>query len=100
MILKSILAALIVVWANGALADTKSLPDASRGELLYTTHCVACHTSQVHWRDKKMVTDWTSMELQVRRWAANEGLSWSNADVTAVGRYLNTMYYHFPARPA
>lgn len=31
--------------------------DAVRGELLYATHCIACHSDKVHWRDKKLVTD-------------------------------------------
>lgn len=25
----------------------------SRGELLYTTHCIACHTTEMHWRDRR-----------------------------------------------
>ena len=32
----------------------------SRGELLYITHCVACHRTQIHWRDKRQVVDWSS----------------------------------------
>lgn len=28
------------------------LPTASRGELLYSTHCIACHSTQIHWREK------------------------------------------------
>jgi hypothetical protein len=69
----------------------------SRGELLYSTHCIACHTQQIHWRDQKLVTDWASLDGQVRRWARNTGLSWSDSDVVEVARYLNALHYHFPA---
>lgn len=29
----------------------------SRGELLYATHCITCHTSEMHWRDKEIGFD-------------------------------------------
>ena len=77
-------------WAQGATQQ-------SRGELLYSTHCIACHTQQIHWRDEKLVTDWASLDAQVRRWARNAGLSWSDSDVVEVARYLNALHYRFPA---
>ena len=72
-------------------------PDAaaqSRGELLYTTHCIACQAAQVHWRDKKLVTDWASLKAQVQRWQQVNALGWSPADVVDVARYLNDVIYH------
>ena len=66
-----------------------------RGELLYSTHCNSCHTEQVHWRNKKVVVNWTSLVAQVRRWQSNAKLEWSGADVEAVARYLNSVYYHY-----
>jgi mono/diheme cytochrome c family protein len=70
-------------------------PNEQRGELLYTTHCVACHTTEIHWRDKKLVTDWASLTKEIRRYEGVAGLGWSDADVADVARYLNTLYYHF-----
>jgi mono/diheme cytochrome c family protein len=67
------------------------------GELLYSTYCVACHTTQIHWREKKLATDWASLKFQVRRWQENLGLSLGEDDVAAVATYLNGLYYHFPA---
>jgi len=86
----------------GMLQAARAAPDsdASRGEMLYSTHCIACHTTHVHWRDKRLATDWPTLEKQVRRWQHNTGLNWSNEDVAAVTRYLNGLYYHFPAGPA
>jgi len=69
--------------------------DVSRGELLYKTHCIGCHTTQMHWREKKLGTDWASLRAQVALWQANTGLGWSDEEIAEVTRYLNTHYYHF-----
>jgi hypothetical protein len=68
----------------------------SRGELLYSTHCIACHTSQWHWRDGKLATNWSSLRAEVRRWQATAMLQWSEEDVLEVTRYLNDTFYRFP----
>ncbi len=78
-----------------ATASAQSAVRATRGELLYATHCVACHTTEVHWRQKKLAVDWTSLNQQVRRWAGNAGLSWGDDDIVEVARYLNAVHYHF-----
>lgn len=71
--------------------------DASRGELLYYTHCIACHTTEVHWREKKIATDWVTLKGQVNRWQGNSALGWGDEDITEVARYLNTLYYNYDA---
>jgi len=96
MLWKSILVALFVLLGNLANADTLPLRAATRGELLYATHCIACHSAQVHWRDKKLATDWISLQVEVRRWQKLSGLGWNEDDVAAVVRYLNAHYYHYP----
>jgi mono/diheme cytochrome c family protein len=97
MLRSSILAVLVVLFGNLPDAGAQPTLDPSRGELLYTTHCLACHNTQVHWRDKKLVTDWKSLESEVRRWQTFSGLGWSDDDIMKVARYLNTLYYHYPA---
>jgi mono/diheme cytochrome c family protein len=85
-------------WLGGfPLANAQTAIDTSRGELLYSTHCIACHSAQMHWRDKKVATNWTSLNEEVRRWQRTSGLGWSEEDVTAVASYLNVQFYHFPA---
>jgi hypothetical protein len=79
-----------------AAAQTPPKPAEPRGELLYSTYCTGCHTTEVHWRDKKLATDWATLKAQVRRWSTNTGLAWGEDDVLAVTRHLNTLYYHFP----
>ena len=89
--------------AAGLLVGTLALaPPAnaqSRGELLYSTHCIACHTSKMHWRDNRQATDWNSLQTQVRRWQGTAMLQWNDADIRAVTGYLNQTYYRFPRRP-
>ena len=77
-----------------AAAQAPSPP--SRGELLYSTFCVACHTTQMHWRDKRIAVDLPSLKAQVRRWHTNAGQKWSEADIDEVVRHLNRIYYKFP----
>ncbi len=77
-----------------ASADTAPVRAAPRGELLYSTHCIACHTEQVHWRDRKRVTDWRSLRSEIRRWQEIMGLGWNREDIDEVAQYLNILYYH------
>lgn len=83
------LALLLAAGAQPAAAQ-------SRGELLYTTHCIACHNTQVHWRSKKQVVDWPSLRAQVRAWQATAQLAWTDDDIRLVASYLNDTYYRFP----
>lgn len=74
------------------------LPErVDRGEMLYSNHCIACHTEQVHWREQGLAKDWGSLNYQVQRWASNTGLKWEAADIQAVAEYLNRKYYGFPS---
>jgi len=70
--------------------------DPPRGELLYSTYCVSCHTTEIHWRANKLAIDWTSLKYQVRRWQANLGLGLDEDDIVAIALYLNRLHYHFP----
>ena len=78
------------------LAQSPAQPTASRGALLYQTHCTACHDTQVHWRDRRLATDWPSLSAQVRRWQANAGLQWTAEEIDEVVRYLNATIYRYP----
>ena len=91
-----------VVVSFGLLAITSPAYAESRGELLYSTHCIACHTSQMHWRDTRAATDWASLNTQVRRWQDAASLAWSEEDILEVAAYLNDRIYRFkrPADPS
>lgn len=83
----------VVLAGMSALAGAASAQ--SRGELLYTTHCIACHSTQMHWRDKRVATDWNSLKEQVRLWQGRNQLSWSEDDIVEVTRYLDQRIYRF-----
>jgi len=89
-----LLAACLIAAASSAAQPQPGTPP-SRGELLYATHCIACHTTQIHWRQKRLATDWTSLQAQVRRWAGNAALGWSDEEIVDVARYLNAVHYRF-----
>jgi mono/diheme cytochrome c family protein len=94
--LRILLLAPLLLAAAQLPAQTPAAPAPARGELLYRTHCGECHTTQMHWRAKRLATDWASLTAQVRRWQANAGLGWPEPTVEEVVRYLNTTIYKFP----
>lgn len=84
--------------ATALFAGLATLPARaeSRGELLYSTHCIACHTTQMHWRDQRLATDWASLKALVRRWQGVAQLGWNDDDIVEVARHLNERIYRFP----
>jgi mono/diheme cytochrome c family protein len=89
-------AMMLAAMAGAVFAQGPAGREATRGELLYATHCGACHDTQMHWREKKLAIDWPSLQSQVRRWQEFAGLAWSPDDIEEVARYLNRVYYHYP----
>jgi mono/diheme cytochrome c family protein len=85
-------------WIAASLGAMALMPFAmaqSRGEMLYATHCIGCHTTQLHWRDKRTAVDWASLQFEVRRWQDAASLGWSDTDIADVARYLNQRIYRF-----
>jgi mono/diheme cytochrome c family protein len=89
---------LLASFINTVNADSQTMRDSVRGELLYTTHCITCHNSKIHWRDKKIARDWNSLKNEVRRWEMTSTLNWDDDDITVVARYLNDIHYHYIIR--
>jgi hypothetical protein len=96
MNLKTQFAAWVALAGFTTLTYAQAAPGETRGELLYNTHCVTCHTTQMHWRNDRQASDWDSLKFQVRRWQGNAGLAWNEADITEVSRYLNETIYRYP----
>jgi mono/diheme cytochrome c family protein len=90
------LAAVQFAFSMPVFAQSLPAPKLSTGALLYETHCIGCHSKQIHWRERKLATDWVSLVAQVRRWQANIGLQWTNDEIDEVTRYLNRTIYMFP----
>lgn len=70
--------------------------DVQRGRLLYDTHCIACHTTQAHWRDKHIVRSWADLLYQVTRMQNNAGQEWGMTEIVDVAAYLNELFYRMP----
>lgn len=89
-----------LVMALGLSSTCCAVPEESlaRGKLLYATHCVSCHSVEMHWREKKLASNWGSLKFQVDRWQKAAGLGWEEEDIEQVSAYLNATYYHFSAQ--
>lgn len=85
---------IVALLAAGGLLCTAVMAQ-NRGQLLYETHCIACHSAQVHWRDKRLARDWISLRGEVQRWQSIAALNWSEEDINEVTRHLNQRYYGF-----
>ena len=57
-----VLLALALV-GHGVVSHAQPLPVQTRGELLYTTQCINCHTKQMHWRNEEQAYDWDSLKF-------------------------------------
>ena len=86
---------LVGIVLAGVFALAGAASAQSRGELLYTTHCIACHSTQMHWREQRRATDLDSLKEQVRLWQGRALLSWTEDDIVEVTRYLNQSIYRF-----
>jgi hypothetical protein len=69
----------------------------NRGRLLYENHCVSCHTSTVHVREKRKAADFAALRGWVARWSTELKLKWGEEEQLAVTRYLNDRHYRYPA---
>ena len=67
--------------------------DTARGRMLYENHCTSCHVSTVHVRERHKARTLQDIEVQVRRWAHEQQLGWSEAEILAVRQFLQLQYY-------
>jgi hypothetical protein len=88
--------ALALLAGCAAPAEKPPAPDMLRGGDLYRAYCNACHTAQVHWREKRLVRSWDDLVFQVSRWQRIAGLEWSREEVNDVAAYLNQLFYDLP----
>lgn len=75
---------------------TLSAVDLNRGRALYDAACDACHTQNIHWRDKRLASSWDTLVREVKRWQGNTGRGWKQDEIHDVSAYLNERFYHLP----
>jgi hypothetical protein len=78
--------------------EPRPIPAASRGQLFYENHCLACHESVVHIREHHKVRTMDDLRAWVVLWAEELHLNWGPPEVEEVMRHLNRRYYHFDER--
>jgi hypothetical protein len=94
-VMRKLIYVLCVLYGMSFSVQAHATPSEPRGELLYSTYCNACHTSTIHWRKRRLVTDWESLKAQVNRWQAYNQLGWNEEEILDVALYLNVSYYDF-----
>jgi mono/diheme cytochrome c family protein len=93
------MAALVLLGAGCAAPagqQASSMADTQRGGELYGNVCGACHNTQPHWREKRLVHSWSDLVYQVDRWQRAAGQNWGADDIRDVAQYLNERFYHVP----
>ena len=70
-------------------------PKKSRGQLLYETHCIACHESGLHIRERRKAKTIADVNQSVARWVNYQKLGWGYDDTQQVADYLNQHFYHY-----
>lgn len=83
--------------------DSKPTPDeeklptpvASKGQLLYENHCLTCHESNIHIREKNKAKTIDDVRAWVVKWQTHEKLGWDRTAINAVTDYLILQYYKF-----
>ena len=71
------------------------VPLQPRGEMLYSNHCLDCHESIVHIREKRSAKNLDALRSAVTRWSQQLELKWSSREIEDVVLYLNLRYYHY-----
>lgn len=75
--------------------DLGNETDKPRGQLLYETHCTACHETSVHSRNPRKADSIGKVNYWVTRWSEELKLGWSRSDIGEVTSYVNSKYYNF-----
>lgn len=66
-----------------------------RGQLLYETHCNACHDDSVHGRNPRKAESIKKIKYFVTRWSKELNLKWTETDIDVVTDYVNSRYYQY-----
>jgi mono/diheme cytochrome c family protein len=86
-----------------ALGIASAMPviaaDSRRGQQLFETHCIKCHSTELYKRAQPKVRSWPALLTEVRHWQTEAGQRWSTEEIDDVAAYLNRRFYKFE-RPA
>ena len=84
-----------IFYAGPLFAQTYVAGDIERGKALYANHCLSCHESIVHIRDRKKAKTIEQLKSLVIRWANTTTLNWQQEEIDDVANYLNVRFYGY-----
>ena len=74
--------------------------DVERGQLLYQTHCGACHSERTHdERLRPAVKDLAELRDMVARWVPHSKRQYTLDEIEDIVQYLNETHYRFGLEP-
>jgi hypothetical protein len=82
-----------VLIGVGLLLSFAGTANSERGQLLYENHCMGCHESVVHVRERRHTKTLPELRAEINRWAKELKLGWGSEEVGDVLDYLNARYY-------
>lgn len=88
-----VFAGIAVLIGAGLLLSFAGTANSERGQLLYENHCMGCHESVVHVRERRHTQTLGELRAQIDRWAKELNLEWGSEEVGDVLDYLNARYY-------
>jgi mono/diheme cytochrome c family protein len=80
-----------------AFALPAAAADASRGRMLYQTHCLSCHYERLHERprERSRVHSLAALRIEVAERAVLTGRPFTFEDLDDIAEYLNRSHYDF-----
>lgn len=88
-----LVAGIAVLIGVGLLLSLAGTANPERGQLLYENHCMGCHESLIHVRERRHAKTLDELRDQIDRWAKELNLGWGSEEVGDVLDYLNASYY-------
>ena len=73
-------------------------PAVPRGQMLYENHCMSCHESVVHIRERQQAKSLPQLRARVLYWADYLQMHWGREEVEDVVNHLDSQYYRFERR--
>jgi cytochrome c553 len=86
---------LIAMICAASWIPARAAGGTEHGKQLHEKHCVACHSSEVYTREKRMVNNFAELKERIRQCELTNDLAWFDEEIDAVVNYLNATYYKF-----
>lgn len=99
MLLPTLLLLSINLAVLPAAVSAAPAADFNRGRLLYENHCIGCHESVLHIRERRIVTSRPALVARVEHYAKLQRLRWDSDDINDVVLYLDRRFYKFEPGP-